>query len=238
MNVSLEQFCAMIFQSFISIKENNIESKELNFVKYVIQNYHLSESQLFQDLYAMYKLDKKFGVFVDFGATNGKDINNSWLLEKQFGWTGVVCEPDPRFHKELKTNRSCFVETKCVSDASNKVVTFLQTNSPDLSTMSGYDNDEHDRSRHVKIDVQTISLNDMLEKYKIDRIDYLSVDTEGSEFDILSSFNIEKYMPRVITVEHNYTPNRNKIYNLLISKGYTREFEIFSRWDDWYFIGE
>lgn len=238
MSMSLDQFCALVFQSFLSIKENKIASKELNFVRYVAQNYYLSEAQLFQDLYVMYKLNKKSGVFVDFGATNGKDINNSWLLEKQFGWTGIVCEPDPRFHEELKSNRNCFVETKCVSDASNKVVTFLQTKSPDLSTMSGYDNDEHDRSQHIKIDVETISLNDMLVKYQIDKIDYLNVDTEGSEFDILSAFNIEKYMPKVITVEHNYTPNRNKIYDLLTNKGYKREFELFSRWDDWYFIGE
>lgn len=238
MNFTLEQFCAIAFQAFVQIKEKKIGSKELNFIRYVAQNYYLSEAQLFQDLYVMYKLNKKFGVFVDFGATNGKDINNSWLLEKQFEWTGIVCEPNPQFHEELKSNRTCFVETKCVSDTSNKVVTFLQTKSPELSTVSGYDNDEHNRSEHIRIDVQTISLNDMLEKYQIDKIDYLNIDTEGSEFDILSSFNIEKYMPKIITVEHNFTSNRNKIYDLLTSKGYTREFEIFSRWDDWYFIGE
>lgn len=236
MNITYEQFFSITFQVFLQLKDKKLSFKELDFIKYIAQNYQLSESQLFQDLFVMFKLNKKNGTFVDFGATNGKHINNSWMLEKHFDWSGIVCEPDPRFHEELKRNRNCFVETKCVSNISNQTVTFLQTDTPDLSTISGYDNDEHDRKQHTKISVETISLNDMLENYKITEIDYLSIDTEGSEFDILSSFDIDRYLPTIITVEHNYTENRNKIHNLLSNKGYKKEYEMFSRWDDWYVL--
>lgn len=65
-------------------------------------------------------------------------------------------------------------------------------------------------------------------------IDYLSIDTEGSEYEILKDFNFTKYTFKIITVEHNFTENRSKIKNLLESKGYVRVFERFSKWDDWY----
>jgi hypothetical protein len=62
----------------------------------------------------------------------------------------------------------------------------------------------------------------------------MSIDTEGSEFDILRGFDFHKYDVRVMTVEHNYTPNRVKIFNLLSEKGFKRVFEEFSGVDDWY----
>ena len=66
----------------------------------------------------------------------------------------------------------------------------------------------------------------------------MSIDTEGSEYDILKDFNFEKYTFKIITVEHNFTKNREKIKNLLESKGYVRVYEKFSKWDDWYIYDE
>ena len=58
----------------------------------------------------------------------------------------------------------------------------------------------------------TISLNDVFVKYfNGERIDYMSVDTEGSEFLILSNFNFGKYGPKVVTVEHNFTSSEKKL---------------------------
>ncbi|HMP30954.1 MAG TPA: FkbM family methyltransferase, partial [Saprospiraceae bacterium] len=82
---------------------------------------------------------------------------------------------------------------------------------------------------------KTISLVDLLDEYNAPlEIDFLSIDTEGSEFDILNCFNFEKYTFKVIVVEHNYTPNREKIKNLLESKRYKRVLMNVSQWDDWY----
>ncbi len=65
-------------------------------------------------------------------------------------------------------------------------------------------------------------------------IDYLSIDTEGSEFDILNAFDFGEYSFRVITCEHNYTEKRLLIHDLLKKNGYKRVFEEISLFDDWY----
>jgi hypothetical protein len=65
-------------------------------------------------------------------------------------------------------------------------------------------------------------------------IDYLSIDTEGSEYEILANFDFSKHRFRVITCEHNYTQERDKIHTLLTEKGYLRKFEDVSQFDDWY----
>ncbi len=83
--------------------------------------------------------------------------------------------------------------------------------------------------------MRTISLIDLLEKNNAPEvIDYLSIDTEGSEFEILSAIDFNKYKFSVITCEHNYTEQREKIFQLLTSAGYRRVFENISKYDDWY----
>jgi len=83
--------------------------------------------------------------------------------------------------------------------------------------------------------VETISLMDLLEKHGAPReIDYLSIDTEGSEFDILENFDFDKYPIRIITCEHNYSPMRERLHALFSGKGYVRKYEQVSQFDDWY----
>jgi hypothetical protein len=66
-------------------------------------------------------------------------------------------------------------------------------------------------------------------------IDYFSIDTEGSEFDILNAFDFSKFTFKCITVEHNYHEVvRENIYQLLINNGYQRVLEHISAHDDWY----
>ena len=81
--------------------------------------------------------------------------------------------------------------------------------------------------------VDSISLNDLLKKHDAPKnIDYLSVDTEGSVYEILSHFDFDAYNIKVITVEHDYSPTRQKIYKLMTQKGYQRKYLGFSKWDD------
>lgn len=198
-----------------------------------------SKSQLYQDIFVLAELGmKRNGYFVEFGATNGVDLSNTYLLEKEYGWTGILAEPAKCWHGALHQNRQSHIETKCVWSRSNASLEFSETDMPELSTLLSYSScDFHaeTRKKGISYPVETISLSDMLEKYNAPAaIDYLSIDTEGSEFDILSNFDFDRYQIKVITCEHNFSAMRERICDLLTARGYRRRFEELSQWDDWY----
>ena len=208
------------------------------------------QSQLGQDLFVLCELKfKRNGYFVEFGATNGIDLSNSHILENKFGWGGIVAEPARAWHKALFKNRQCHIETRCVAGKSGEQVEFNETEIGELSTIKKFsDADLHRELRQSgKVyRVETISLMDLLEQFPPPPqdpalntpryIDYLSIDTEGSEYEILQNFDFKRYKFRVITCEHNYTPTREKIHALLIRNGYRRILEALSQWDDWYVL--
>ena len=214
----------------------------LTYFKTTISLMSKSRSQLRQDFFVIFELKgnkKRGGYFVEFGATNGIDLSNTYLLETEFSWTGILAEPARFWEKQLKANRpNASIETLCVWKDSNSSLMFNETDSPELSTIDSFsDGDGHRNTRlsGKKYKVQTISLNDLLVKHRAPKyIDYLSIDTEGSEFEILEAFNFNEFSFGIITVEHNYTPQREKIFALLTSHGYKRKYENISAFDDWY----
>jgi FkbM family methyltransferase len=191
-----------------------------------------SRSQLWQDLFVISELGfKKNGYFVEFGATNGVDLSNSYLLETDFGWKGILAEPARCWHRDLRSNRKARIEEKCVWQDSSSTLSFNEVAEPELSTIDDFsatDTHRELRQKGKTYDVGTISLLDMLVKYGAPtRIDYLSIDTEGSEFEILNAFDFDRFHFSVITCEHNFTPAREKIRALLGRNGYTRKFAEF-----------
>ncbi len=199
-----------------------------------------SRSQLRQDLFVLAEHKfKREGFFVEFGATNGLDLSNSYLLAQEFNWRGILVEPAKVWTDQLRLNRpESHIETLCVWKETASKVDFIETDASELSTLKMFSNmDVHsDLRRNGKTyEVSTISLIDLLKKYDAPKqIDYLSIDTEGSEFEILNAFNFSEYSFGVITVEHNYTPQRDLIYSLLTKVGYKRVYESISKIDDWY----
>lgn len=198
-----------------------------------------SKAQLKQDIFVLLETDfKQNGYFVEFGATNGVDLSNTYLLEKEYNWKGILAEPAKIWQQDLCKNRSAHIDFGCVWNKSNEILSFNMTDMAEFSTIASFsDRDKHARKRQSgeSYDVKTISLNDLLKKYEAPtKIDYLSIDTEGSEFEILRDFDFDTYDVAIITCEHNHTEDRKKIYDLLVSKGYMRTLEGYSKWDDWY----
>ena len=103
----------------------------------------------------------------------------------------------------------------------------------DKDGMSG--NTKQRKEKGSLIKVETISLNEVIKEY-FNNIcpSYVSIDTEGSEFEILKSFNLNNYRPKLFTIEHNFTKNESKIDELLISNGYVRIFKKLTVFDAWY----
>ena len=229
------------------VSENEKLKFDLLFTKHfpktaieILRNLPISRSQLRQDLFVLSQLNfKKRGFFVEFGAADGFTLSNTYILEKNFKWKGIISEPAKIFHKKLTLNRNCVIEKKLIWKESNQNLQFKQTFIPDLSTISKFSNSDNWSKRRSKkyrqYKINTISLTDLLKKYKAPKIiDYLSIDTEGSEFEILKNFNFNMFTFKIITCEHNFTKNRQKIFNLLSQKGYVRKFKNLSQFDDWY----
>lgn len=198
-----------------------------------------SKAQLLQDLFVLYLTkEKRSGFFVDFGATDGIELNNTYLLEKEYKWNGILAEPARVWDNSLRKNRNCFIDTRCVWSTSGESLLFNETENAILSSINSFSDTDFlsdQRINKASYEVGTVSLEDLLKTYNAPYdIDYLSIDTEGSEFDILQAFNFEKHSIKIITVEHNYTNKRDQIFTLLTMKGYKKIFDKISHFDDWY----
>jgi FkbM family methyltransferase len=198
-----------------------------------------SRSQLGQDILAISQVGvEKRGFFVEFGATNGLDLSNSFLLEKDYGWQGILCEPAKEWHEKLMLNRSCAIDTRCVYSSTGERIEFSEASVGELSTISSFRNSDGNRAQRrfsSTYEVETVTLLDLLLTHEApSHIDFLSIDTEGSEFEILKAFDFSQYSFGLICVEHNFTENREKISKLLIKNGYSQVFRELSAWDDWY----
>ncbi len=195
-------------------------------------------SQLGQDLWVIEQTGaKRNGFFVEFGATDGVRLSNTWLLETEFDWTGICAEPNPVMFEQLRANRRCMTSTACIGGVSGQNVEFILADA--FGGIADYAMADHHAQRRddfrrdgQTMRVTTVSLEDFLVAHNAPReIDYMSIDTEGSEYEILRHFPFDQWSIRLITVEHNRTPMREKIRQLLEPLGYQRTEMDF---DDWY----
>ena len=108
-------------------------------IKDTLKHFHNSQSQLRQDLFVASELNfKKNGFFVEFGGADGKYLSNTYFLEKELSWEGIVAEPAKIFFKELSVNRKCIISTDCVWKNSNSLLSFNEASTPGLSLLKKY----------------------------------------------------------------------------------------------------
>ena len=170
---------------------------------------------------------KRQGYFVDIGAGDGIIGSNTFLLEKFYNWRGICVDPNPTFLKSLCGSRDCLISDLAVYKQSGKVLPFkhLQQHRTEFigwHFRSGLA--ENVDKTSVQFDdhrVYSITLNDLLELYAAPKeIDYISIDTEGSEVDILGNFDFDKYNIKFFTIESNNEENRNKVIDIMSKNKY------------------
>ena len=198
-----------------------------------------SYSQLEQDLKILkqYKF-KQNGYFIEIGANDGITLSNTYLLEKKYNWKGICIEPIPEKYEQLKINRNSICINKAIYNSSNLKLDFTISHGIDGDLLSGITNHidchKNETTNAKKITVETITLDDLLKQSSAPKfIDYLSIDTEGSEFEILKNINFNNTIFGIIHVEHNYIePRRTQMRELLSLNNYTYLCE--NKWDDEY----
>ncbi|MDA7437943.1 FkbM family methyltransferase [Candidatus Pseudothioglobus singularis] len=221
-----------------------------NFIESLRDKSKKIKSQLLQDAFASFIVSDLFDkTFLEFGATDGMSLSNSYMLENELGWTGILAEPSPQWHKKLKYNRpNTQIITECIWKSSGEKLDFFVSDVGVLSTLvdfkysdlSSMPGNTKIRTKDGKVvKVETISINEVMEtNFNGNSPSYVSIDTEGSEYEILNSLDFEKYRPVVFTIEHNFTNLQNKIDALMISKGYTRVFRELTSFDGWYVLND
>ncbi len=242
-NVNDYEILNQAFEQDVFEEENKIFLKK--FID-CFKNVKNIKSQLYQDVFASFVIGNQFDkTFFEFGATEGLELSNSFMLENTLNWSGVLSEPSPQWHEVLKENRKYTkIIKKCIWSESGKILDFFMSDRGNFSTLNEFiDSDKYSMPLNTEtrkkagklITVETISLNDVIKEYFNNTSpSYISIDTEGSEFKILESFNFKKYRPKVFTVEHNFTELQSKIDELMVSKNYERIFRKLTSFDAWY----
>lgn len=199
-----------------------------------------SFSQHGQDLfvYETFFKGRMDGIFVDVGAYDGVTYSNTLLFER-LGWSGICIEPLPNAFEKLKANRSETCVGCAVGDQNGRA-TFVEVEMPGpyefmYSGLKANFGEHHARlirehgQNRKTYEITVRTLRDILVEHAITRVEYLSVDTEGSEWKIMRAFDLAAFGVKVISVENNVRDD--KLRRHLAQRGY-RLVKTFGGFDD------
>jgi FkbM family methyltransferase len=191
-------------------------------------------SQENQDRYLNEQVFKGFkdGFYVDVGAHDGININNTYFFEKHLDWEGICIEPLPEIFSQLQTNRPNSTNINKAICLFEGNVDFYK-NSGYTEMLSGiastYDKRHKERLNYENnvmgssteiISVKSTKLSTVLKN--INHVHYLSIDVEGAEFHVIQSIDFDKCFIDVIGYENNYENTGQVIKRYLESKGYEK----------------
>ncbi len=158
---------------------------------------------------------KKNGFFIEIGAYDGISGSNCYHFERFLNWDGIAIEPSNIQFEKLKKNRKCKVLNNAISDEV-KEVEFIEV-TEGLTQMSGINDSSFERnfkiisnnqaSKTDSIKLKTITFDEIVPKNK--DIDYLSIDIEGGEMNLLKSIDFQANSIKVISVENNIPKEQN-----------------------------
>jgi FkbM family methyltransferase len=184
----------------------------------------------------------KNGFFMDIGAHDGITINNTLYFEKYNNWTGVNVEPIQSVFDKLVINRPNSININCAVCNNDGTAEFIKNNGY-TEMISGlktnFDPRHFDRlerennqmgSNTEYITVNTKRVETICDEHNIRHINYLSIDVEGAEFDVIKSINFDKVFIDVIGFENNYNDSSIPIVQYLENKNYIithRSLDIF-----------
>lgn len=161
----------------------------------------------------------KNSFFIELGADSGLTFSNTLALERHLGWNGICIEANPYAFSELQKNRRCHTEQSLVYSKNNKTVQFLiRSGKRMLSGIANHVPNLHRRNRNI-VDMKTTTLHNILKKYNAPKfIEFLSLDTEGSEYEILKNFPFKQFTFGLILVERGQ--HTQELYELLKTNKY------------------
>lgn len=175
--------------------------------------------------------NRKGGFFVDVGAHDGVTINNTVFFERELEWRGICIEPIPERFKELAANRNCECLRGCAYEKNTTLpFTRISGYAEMLSGIAQSYPDAHRRrissemQQHggtlEEIQVRAFRLESVFDLYNVTHVNYLSIDTEGAELQVVRGINFEKVTFDVIEFEENYPGAGDDVRAHLRAHGY------------------
>jgi len=162
----------------------------------------LSVSQFSEDILVWdYFGRKRGGFFVEVGANHPKDLSQTWLLE-QNGWEGILIEPQSECCERLRHERksSKVFQIACGSPEQKGNAPFFISAENIFSSLQRQVNDAG--LRYVGSEtVAVLPLDEVLAGVGDPKIDFVSIDVEGTELDVLKGFSLVKHQPGLLIVE-------------------------------------
>lgn len=155
------------------------------------------------------------GTFVEVGANEPVARSQTWHLERE-GWTGILVEPQPWLAEKLRAMREASVWNVACGSPDDPAELSLHL-AGGHSTFLRYEvcPDDH-YVGEVSVPVQT--LDSILEREALTHIDFLSIDVEGYEINVLSGFDIRRYRPRLVLLEDHVLSL--KLHRHMLTAGY------------------
>lgn len=162
-------------------------------------------------------LNKNNGFFIELGTNNGLTQSNTAALEFNKNWTGVLIEPSKNAYEQCIKNRP---NSKCFNYAcvSNEYTEEYIQGDFDGGLMNSI-NGERCKSNDL-VPVKTITLEKILNQVNSETIDFLSLDVEGYELEVLKGLNLQKYRPNFMLIKI-YKHQYENIRNFLIENNYS-----------------
>lgn len=190
--------------------------------------------------FVLHFFDNKDGLFyVDVGANDGITWSNTFVLEKYLKWNGICIEPNPEIFTKLVDSRNCKNLNICISNEDGNVVfRSVHGYANMLSGILDFFEDTHikridnDIKNHggcyQDLNIRSQPLKNVCQENNVKNIDYLSIDCEGAEYEVLKSLDLQSFKPKLISIEteDDLRSSDNSAIGHLIKNGYKFETKV------------
>lgn len=163
----------------------------------------ISYAQNFEDVILNRIFEKqRSGFYIDIGASHPNFLS----VTKHFydkGWTGINVDPLESAIDLFKMARPRDINLDYAILNKKNIFFYKIASYPELSTFDSKSANLLKRKGHLveKLKIKQMTGNDLFEKWASKQVDFMKIDVEGSEFEVISSINFKKYRPKVILVE-------------------------------------
>lgn len=176
---------------------------------------------------------KQRGFFVEVGAYDGIVLSNSYHFEKKRGWTGILVEPDPQKAQHCRKNRPNSLTYECAAVGSSDVkeISFFQVAGGEVYSTANLTQDHRQRLdqyglKYREVRVPAMTLDQILMGVKPLSVDFVSIDVEEGEFEVLKGFDIRLWKPKIVMIESNSSVRKPEIRDYFVRNGYAYFYSI------------